>query len=239
MCIHNISEYVIVQHDSYSHWVCFSDTELCRLEFGELVPSCRNVLQSLLKLQLQLSIPSCAAPEDLERASRPPLESGVIISNQFRLSATAGWARRKSRRRLPCRSDTERESAEDSGQGSHDTSLKWHTWLIPFSPLRTPSFLPHLRRPFPLVLLSFICGLSSRTAYETRPSASNQATFCQYKGNISHSTQQQRVFGTVYSLYIQGRRCSSQKVHFNQTLKREKHCREQLKMYCCNRVGNN
>lgn len=107
----------------------------------------------------------CSAWEDLKRASRPPLESGVIISNQFRLSATAGWARRKSQRRLPCRSDTGRESAEDSGQGSHDTSLKWHTWLIPFSPLRTPlSF----RTSAALCLLSFclcfsVCLLAPHT----------------------------------------------------------------------------
>lgn len=171
MCIHNVSECVIVKQYSYRHWGYINDTEWCRLEFGELGPSCGNVL--VLKLELQWLIPSCTAPEDLERASRPPLESAVIISNQFRLSTTAGWAWRKSPWHLPCRSDTERKSAEDSGQGSHDTSLKWHTWLILSSPLHNPSFLPHLRHPFPLVLLSFICLLAPHTnqgpAPQTRP----------------------------------------------------------------------
>lgn len=149
-----------------------------RVAIGSKIQPRATIINSIL----------CSAWEDLKRASRPPLESGVIISNQFRLSATAGWARRKSQRRLPCRSDTGRESAEDSGQGSHDTSLKWHTWLIPFSPLRTP----HSFRTS-AALLSLFLGLSACTAYETRPGVSNHVAFSQYKGSISHSLQHQSV----------------------------------------------
>lgn len=82
--------------------------------------------------------------------------------------------------------------------GGQRAGESWHFIKVahltdPILASTDPSFLPHLRRPLALVLLSLFLGLSACTAYETRPSVSNQVAFSQYKGGISHSLQHQSV----------------------------------------------
>lgn len=182
-----------------------------------------SVLQSVWKIQPRATIIDCILCS--VRGPQESISGSLGIRGDHFKSLRAFRRGRQSSAEVTAPSSLSQSHRKGVGGGQR-AGESWHFIKVahltdPILASLGPPFLPHLRHPLPLVLLSLFPGLSARTAHKTRPSVSNQVAFSQDKGSIRHSLQHQSV--NQHSKEIEGlciyrtftQNFPSSQVHFN------------------------